>query len=169
MSCELDLFTRYSIISLSLHAGWSQQHIANQFNCSRSTVSRTLQRWMDSKDVENRPRTGRPPLVDITNINNNPLTQIIRSCRQLTGKQLQTQMQLAHDIKVSLSTIYRLRRKLNYRSVRFRRVPHLTDENKKTRLQYVLECEGEDWDDIIFTDESIFELSNGRGKYLKRP
>ena len=80
---------------------------------------------------------------------------------------IKSDLEKEYHITVSLSTINRLRNALKFNGVRYRRVPYLTEKHKKQRLEYVLDCQGEDWEDIIFTDESMFEVENGRGIYYK--
>lgn len=168
MSNTLSEHERHAIIALYQYAGWRYKALARKFSCTESTVYRTIKRFRETGDVKDKSRTGRPPLVDITNINKNIVTKTIRANRSLNGLQLQDALKEKYDINMSLSTVYNLRNKLKFKHARFRRVPHLTEANKLQRLQYVINCDGEDWEDIIFTDESSFECENSRGTYLKR-
>jgi transposase len=164
---ELTDHQRHSIIALKQYANWSTSKIAKTIKTTNSTVNRTLKRWKQTGDVKDIERTGRPPKINISDPENNYITEIIRKRRKLTGKQIQKELEKTHDITVTLSTVHRLKTKLCFKAVRFRRVPGLTDDQKRKRLEYVTEMEGEDWEDMIFTDESMFEEANGRGTYLK--
>jgi transposase len=167
MSTQVSLHERHAIVALARYAQWEHKTIAAAIGCSNGTVSKTLQRFNETGDVVDRERPGRPPLVDITNTNNNPISNIIKKRRTSTANMIKNQLEKDYNISVSLSTINRLRDQLNYKAVRFLRVPHLTPEQREKRFQYVLNCEGEDWEDIIFTDESMFEVENGHGMYYK--
>lgn len=167
MSVELSDHVRHSIVALSLYAGWHSEHISRTLKCSTSAVSRTLKRWRDTGDVKDMPRSGRPPKVDISDANNNKIDFIIKRKRQCTGKQVQQALEDKFDTRVHLSTVYKLMNDLKFKAVRYKRVPGLTAAQKEKRLEYVRSMEGEDWKDIIFTDESMFEESNARGTYRK--
>ena len=73
------------------------------------------------------------------------------------------------SISVSYRTIRRIRQKLGFRPVHYRRRALLTEGHKRKRLQYALDNLDEDWKKIIFTDESTFELTDKHCVIWKRP
>jgi transposase len=168
MTTELSLHQRHAIVALSKYADWKPREIANVIKCSPGSVANTLKRWKDTGDVVDLPRSGRPPKLDISDPQKNPLTELIKKKRKSTSSQLKNKLSKEYNISVSIQTISRLRNDLGFKAVCFRKVPHLTAENKRQRLEYVRDCEGEDWSDIIFTDESSFEVENSQGYYYKR-
>lgn len=166
---ELSIKDRYSIIALSEYAGWNQNRIANTINTTQGTVSNTLKRWRDHNTVEDLPGRGPKPLIDITNINNNSIVNIQRDNRRANAKYIQYQLANQHRITISTCTIQRYRRELGFRPVHYRRRPVLTQENRRKRLNYCLDNMDQNWQEIIFTDESYFVLTDENTVIWKRP
>src|SRR5665647_1890849 len=105
---------RYAIIALDRYLRYNQTKIATIIKCSQGTVSNTLTRWKQHGTVEDLERSGRPPLIDITNTDNNPIVNIIRDNRKSTAKSIQNQLVEDYSINVSYRTIRRLRQQLNF-------------------------------------------------------
>lgn len=160
---------RWAIIAFHKHFGWRQEEIAKQINCNQSDVSRIIQKWKLTSTVEDSLRSGRPPLIDTKDTENNPIVNSIRAKRKSTAKSLTREMEEELDITISVRTIQHLRRLLGFRPVHYRRRPMLTNAAKRTRLQYCLDNMDNDWKDIIFTDESMFILSDEHEVIWKRP
>jgi transposase len=165
---HISIEDRYAIIALDKHLQYNQSKIATIIKCSQGTVSNTLTRWKKYGTVEDLQRSGRPPLIDITNTNNNPIVNIIRDKRKSTSKSIQNQLVLDYSINVSYRTIRRLRQQLGFKPVHYHRRPVLTETAKRRRLNYCLDNLDEDWKNIIFTDESWFEFTDAHCKVWKR-
>jgi predicted HTH transcriptional regulator len=43
--------------------GATQVQLANNFSCSRKTIHNTLKRYLEGEKLENREKTGRPPML----------------------------------------------------------------------------------------------------------
>ena len=165
----LPIADRYAVIAFDKYLHFKQDKIAKILQCSRKTVYTTLKRWRDKNTVEDRPRTGRPPLVDVTNAEDNPITNSIRKLRKSTSKILAAEIEESYGVSLSYRTIRRIREQLGFRPVHYRKRPVLTEEHKRKRLQYALDNIDEEWTEIIFTDESWFEYSDGHVELWKRP
>lgn len=165
---ELSDEDRWAIVALSKHAGWSQEKIAKSVKCNQSTVSRILDKHRSKKKVEDLPRSGRKPLLDVTNTNNNPITNAIKN-RKYSNKDIRNQIEEDYSIRISCDTVERLRRRLGFRPVHFRLRPKLTKEQEEKRMLYCLDNLDEDWMNIIFTDESWFSLGKNNQVIWKRP
>lgn len=166
---ELSDEDRYAIVALHKHGGWTQKRIAKCINCTQSTVSDTLKRYSEQGDVKDHERIGRPALLDITNSGSNPLTKVVKNNRTFNALQIQNELKSDYNIHLSYNTIRRLRRKLGFRPVQFRRRPKFGENTRRRRLQYALDNLDEDWKNIIFTDESWFILGNNNMVVWKRP
>lgn len=94
---------------------------------------------------------------------------MIRKERKCTTKSIQNDLDNDFHIHVSLNTIRNLRKQLGFRPVHYRRRATLTQKHKTNRLIYALENMDEDWQNIIFTDESWFELTDKHHIIWKRP
>jgi transposase len=167
-SKELSLADRYAIVALEKYCGWKQERIAATVKCSQSAVSKILKKWKDDEDVEDRPRTGRKPLIDITNKEDNLIVQQIRKKRNATTQFISNEFRDNFSIAISAETIRRLREQLNFNPVHYRRRQVLSDPSKRKRLYYCIDNVDEDWKNIIFTDESMFIINDDREVIWKR-
>jgi transposase len=118
--------------------------------------------------VEDRERSGRPPLVNITHQCTNPITRAINHDRQFTSMGIKNYLHNHNHISISTSTIRRLREQLGYRPVLYRRKVLLDKTKKRKRVQFALDNMDEEWKDVIFTDEKWFVLTKEGVKYWKR-
>jgi transposase len=166
---ELSAEDRYAIIALDKHLHWNQERIALQIHCNQSAVSRTLKRWKEYETVDDLPGRGKKPFLDTSDTDNNPITNTIRSSRNSNSNQLKSLIKEECNITISARTIRNLRQQLGFRPVHYRRRPKLSDNSIKKRLHYCLDNLDNDWKDIIFTDESMFILSDEHEIIWKRP
>lgn len=168
MSDQLSTEERWAIICLKKYAKWSQKRISTATNCSESQVSRTLKRYKGTKDVKNRAKSGRPPIISIVDPKNNLITTEIEKNRQITCTAIAENLNRDLNISVSASTIRRLRHILNYKSILYKICPKLSDKTKRQRLIYARKNANNAWSDVIFSDEKVFTLSNEGVKIWKR-
>ena len=57
---RIDEGMRWRIVTLHVDAGWSYNRISNHFAVSKSTVRDQIKRFVDTNNVKDRPRSGRP-------------------------------------------------------------------------------------------------------------
>lgn len=164
-TAHLSIEERWAAVSLHNYAGWTQERIASKLKTSQQSISKLINKFEETGSVEDLPRSGRPRIIDTSNYNNNPITDTINKKRKSTAKEI------ADEIKceISLTTIARLRKQLNYRPVHFRKVPKFNSNTKHKRYEYCLDSLDEDWKNIIFTDESWFVLQDDGKVVWKRP
>jgi transposase len=166
---ELSLEDRYAIIALDKHLHWKQSKIANIIGCSQSSVGLTIRRWKEYGTVNDLPGRGRKSLLDVSDNNNNAIVDSIRKRRKSSSKQIKNDINENMNISISCRTIRRLRKQLGFRPVHYRRRIVLSDSAKRKRLQFCLDNMDEDWKNIIFTDESMFVLTDEHEIIWKRP
>jgi hypothetical protein len=119
--------------------------------------------------VNDLPGRGRKPLLDISNSDNNPITNSIHKRRKSKSKNIKNDIKEELNINISCRTIRRLRKQLGFRPVHYRRRVIVSESAKRKRLQYCLDNMDNDWKNIIFTDESMFVLTDEREVIWKRP
>ena len=168
MSDHLTLGQRWSIVALSKEAKWSQKRIADKLKQSTASVSRTLKRYKQTGDVIDKPKSGRPSILDTTDLINNPISEAIDRNRQITSPAIVDIIQRERDITVSERTIRRLRHQLTYRQVLYRICPILSTKAIAKRLEYSNTHRSNTWSNVIFSDEKIFTLSKEGVRVWKR-
>jgi transposase len=75
---HLSIEDRYAIVALAKYAGWKQEKIAETMKCSQGEVSQLLHKYKTHHTVEDLPKSGRPASIDISNKQDNPITNVIR-------------------------------------------------------------------------------------------
>jgi transposase len=155
---HLSIEDRYSIIALDKHAGWKHERIADHFHCDRRTVDRLLNKYKETGSVEDLSRSKGSTVIDISNKQDNPISNVIREHRDYSSKQIVRELGVA----CSARTIRRYRELLEFKPVHYRRRPLLTPSKEIERLYYCIDNIDNDWKNIVFTDESTIVLSDER-------
>jgi transposase len=152
----LSRLDRWTVVVLSLVLHKHPHVIAPQVGCSRSTVYEIIKKYNATGDVEDLPRSGRPSLVHPGSEKEKLFENIIKQYRRFTPALLASKFQDLTGIQLSINSIKNLAHRLQYKRVRTKRVPFLSDLQRDKRLQFARENQGEEFDDVIFTDESYF-------------
>ena len=167
-SPRLSLLHRWGIVALKHLLRWSHKRITLLIGCSESTVSRTLHNYDEDGNVKNRPRSGRPALVPRGSSQEAELERILKTYRTFTPALIAGKFRESPGKAIRPQSIKRLAYRLNFRRVRTSKRPLLTEAHKVKRLYFAEESVGEEWDDVVFTDEKLFEYDSG-GVVWKRP
>jgi len=150
--------------------GYSVEAIAKRVKCSHSAVSKTVKRHKETGSVDDRPRSGRPRLSTLRD--DRELLRISLRNRMFTSTQLKREWNETSLISCSARTV---RRRLDENGLFgrvARRKPLLTDRHRKIRLKWAKEHKNwsiEDWNRVIWSDESKFNLIGSDGRvYVRR-
>ena len=84
--------------------------------------------------------------------------------RFATASDVRTEVKTQFDVNLNLSSVKRFRKSVGFEATKPHFVPHVRDANKIKRKEFArLLQESEDtFDDVIFTDESSFQIGNNR-------
>ena len=107
----------------SVNAGLTQNEAANHYGCSQSEVSRLLQKWRQTRTVEDRPRSGRPRKTN--QCQDRHLLRMARQNRFLSAMRLRNQWQAVHGQRVSRELVNKRLLQAGYRARRPRIRPRL--------------------------------------------
>jgi transposase len=158
---QLTLVERAAIITLH-GVGWTGRDIAQEIHCSENTVELWLQRWKETRSLDDAERSGRPRCTsddvdqDImlhsdAHVNDNP-KDIVR----------------ALDLDVSARTVRRRLNEIDLHSC----VQRAEHENIRARIAF---AEGysrwteDEWATVLFSDETHFYLGHQSREYVQRP
>lgn len=141
--------------------GWSFRAISLRLGVSHTTISRVIQRFRETNDHNRRQGQGRPRVT--TQIQDRFIR--IRALRErfTTARNLQMQLRAIHNVQTSVDTV---RRRLREQNLHIRipaTGPALNADHRRARLQFAREHVDwnlEDWERVLFTDESRFCLYN---------
>src|SRR5688572_29993593 len=161
---ELTEFDRGIIIGGWLF-GHSEREIEAKTGHPKSTVHDTIERYCETGAGSSRPRSGRPPIL--TDRDKRHIVRIVKSNRQQSARQLQSNFVQSSGTVVSIKTIKRALHEAGYHSRVAVRKPLISAKNRRDRLQWCRQHQGwtdEQWKKVIWSDESRFTLFKSDGK-----
>ena len=163
-------FEKGRIIGM-LEAGLSLSEVARRTQRGKATVHRWWQRYLVSGRCERVKGSGRPRKS--TARDDRYLTLLARRERFWTGKRYRQQWFNACNVNCSVRTVYRRLLKSKLRSHKpLVRIP-LSPQHRRLRVQWCRDHLGwnNEWQNIMFTDESRFVLdfNDGRVRIRRLP
>jgi len=156
---ELTDFERGEIVGLS-KGGFSQRNIAEILGFPKSTVGEVIKKYNEQGLTTVPPRSGRPKIL--TERDNRHLIKIAQENRSKTLEELTENFNTSIAISVSSRTVQRTLHKEGYSGHAAKKKPFVSEKNRKKRYGW---CRMQknwitEWDYIIWSDESRFEIFN---------
>src|SRR3990167_1351000 len=114
---------------------------------------------------KDRPRSGRPP--KLTDRNKRTIARMVKKKETSTATAISKALKSSHQITVSPDTVKRSLKSFGYACRIKKKKPRLTEKHKKARLAFAKKYESwtsDDWKNVIWSDESKFNLLNSDGK-----
>ncbi|CAF3107265.1 unnamed protein product [Rotaria sp. Silwood2] len=161
---SLPLYKRYEIVFLATHKNGPQfgpNKIAKIVKCNRTTVTRWLNRWEETKDLSDRSRPGAPRTTTIEQdqmMVNMALTEIDGTSKTI-AEELQN-----NEVNVSDRTVRRRLRNAGLKYSKPLSKPLLSEHHRQQRLAWAKSMKNDDWSRVMVTDETTIEL-NAKRKY----
>ena len=146
---------------MMLSRGDSVDNVSRAFNCHRNTISKLRARFQQTGTFADRPRTGRPRVTNVRLDRHFELTH--------TRRRFQSATTTARQYGISRDTVLRRLRHC-VRPIRPRRAyvgNVLERRHRVARLNWArlhLRWQRRQWDRIVFSDESRFNLSHHDGR-----
>lgn len=125
-----------SLVISHYKAGKSQREIAEIVGKSRTTVQYIIKRFKESGRVENKSRNSTRKAL--TPANERFILRIIRENPALSAPKLTAEIKTLLNIDVNPETVRRVLKKNGFNGRAARRKPHITEKNKKKRLDFAL-------------------------------
>ena len=153
---ELSEFERGEIIGLK-KANFSYREIANILNRSKRAVENTINDYFNKNKTTAALRTGRPKKLSTRD--ERQLVKAVRKVPKTTANQLSKQLEELNII-ASEKTVRRTLHTKNIYGRKAVKKPLISAKNRKKRLFWCHARKnwGNEWDKIIFSDESRFLL-----------
>jgi transposase len=133
----------------------------------RKTVTRTIQNYIDRKDLVAKNQGGRPKLIN--DENKKILKKLVKQNNRKSAEQIKNKFNEKTSINVSTRTIRRTLHELNI----FSRVPAakplLNDKQRINRLNWCIERRNwtvRKWKSVVWSDESRFTIYKNDGPGL---
>lgn len=145
-----------------LQLGATTGHVARTFGCSVVTVRNLRQRYQQTGQTSDRPRTGRPR---ITTAREDQYLRTLHLRNRFLTVTSSAATSLGHPL--SRRTVARRLRAFGIRAYRPFRGTVLTIRHRQLRLRWATQVRRwqlRDWRRVLFTDESRFAISRADGR-----
>jgi transposase-like protein len=167
---QLSEFEKGEIIGM-YDMGASINLISTRLECARATVRLWIDRWEQDGTVERRKGSGRPRVtlpgddryIKILSLDD-PYLTAVEIAPMITDD--------SSEEKASVHTIRRRLLDFGLYARRPRKKPLLKPHNIKARLEWAhkhLHWKPEQWQKVMWSDESPFQLFNSGSQYVRRP
>src|SRR6185436_7383414 len=160
---ELTEFERGKIVDL--HIGkFSVRKIAKILNHPPSTVGEIIKKYNELGLTSTLPRSGRPKIL--SERDNRQLIKITKNNRNKTLKEITDDFNTITNKPVSSRTIQRTLHQQGYSGHAAKKKPFISEINRKKRYGWcrIRKKWEMEWDSIIWSDESRFEIFNNDSK-----
>jgi transposase len=156
---ELTDFERGEIVGLS-KGSFSQRNIAKLLDIPKSTVGDVIKKYNEQGLTTTASRSGRPEVL--SEHDKRHLMNVAKENRSNTLEELTDNFNTAMNISVSNRTIQRTLHKEGYSGHAAKKNPFISENNRKKRYGWcrIYKYWTTEWDYIIWSDESRFELFN---------
>lgn len=160
----LSLNKRYEIVFLNQHPKgpkWGFEKIAAYVKCSKSAVQYWVQKYKQNKNLNDEKKAGRSRCT--TEMQDKRIVKLGMKEHNITSNEIQQNLE-KQGVEVSSRTI---RRRLSESGGKYSREilkPLLSEKHRVKRLQWAKKHQNFDWNRVIFTDESSFQLFRSNKK-----
>ena len=155
---------RVQVVSMK-DAGMSNKDIASKTGLTVRGIQKIFKNVKQTKSFKDRPRNGRPQKLTVRN--KRQIIRMIKKKEATTATKISKTLKTHHNIQVSRDTVARALKSSGYSCRIKKKKPRLTEKHKKARFNFAKKYESwtsEDWKNVIWSDESKFNLLNSDGK-----
>jgi transposase len=155
---------RVQVMTLK-NEGLSNKEISRRTGLSVRGIQKIIKRTKETNSFKEKPRTGRPP--KLSEREKRFLVKILKKKEATTASGISKVLKTFHNIQVSRKTVARTLKSFGFSSRIKKKKPKLTEKHKKSRLDWAKKHESwtsEEWKNVIWSDESKFNLLNSDGK-----
>lgn len=154
---------------------WKKKNIsirsmAKKLNVNESSVRRFLSKFKTSKTLDRKYGSGRPRCTSTRE--DRLIKRLCLRNRFATSSQIRSDLEKTSGSVISAKTVQRRLNEIGLRANRPAKKPLLTQKMKKTRFEWAKTFKNwtvDDWSQVIFSDESKFNLFGSDGnKYVRR-
>jgi transposase len=152
--------------------GQSERKISKDFQIPRSTVGLIIRRFKNQDRLENKPRTGRNPLLN--KYEKRWIMRKVKKDPKISAPKLATELFIHCGKNVNPETIRKTIRENGNNGRIARKKPFISETNRQKRLKFAEEHKDRPetyWNKTIFADESKFNIfgPDGRTRVWRKP
>ncbi len=160
---ELSIFERGEVVG-AWKCGISERKIGEALNHPQSTVHDVISAYKNYGYEAPPSRTGRPLVMTERDVRH--LTRIIKKDRKVNLQELREDFVSSTSTNVCEKTLSKYLHEQGFHSRVGVRKPFVSEKNRVKRLSWAKERKGwtSEWENVIWSDESKFELFRGNGR-----
>lgn len=155
------------LVILHYENGKKYKDIAEMLNIKPNTVGDIIRRYKNEDRIEFIQQTGQPK--KLTETEERAIVRKIKINPRLSAPKIVTEVSTEFGKTISESTVRRIIKREGYNGRVARKKPFMNLTNRKRRLNFAKEHITKDvkwWDDVIFLDESKFNIFGSDGKTM---
>jgi len=145
--------------------GFTNEHIADRAGVHKSTVKRVWKKYNTTGLIDDLKRSGRPQILSPRK--KRLVTNTLKKGLAKTATGIQKELRLSQDLQISRQTVARTLNEQGYVSRVKSKKPLLSSKHIKARFKWAKSHENwevEDWKNVVWSDETKFNLLNSDGK-----
>ena len=166
---KITIYQKIKVLTL-LQAGCTYEKIRNQLGVSNGCISNVAKKEKLKLPLKSRPGQGRKKST--TSDEDRYLLNLTKKNRSKSSRQLTSEWNLSNGKSISPQTVRRRLFKAGYKSYTTKRKPFRKPSHCSSRLRFAQKCSDwnfSDWKNVIFSDESHFEVFNRKNRsYVRR-
>lgn len=147
---------KYLLLSLYENGEHSPVALSSKTGLSLSTVNYQLEKLKKTGSLKHRGGNGRPH--SITTSMSRSISQQLRYNKNASAIDITNKLQKTFNRSMSSRTVTNWFHEHGYRNVLPHQTPMLTERHKEKRMEWCLAHRNQNWDRVIFSDESSFQL-----------
>jgi transposase len=166
---SLPLHKRYEIVFLAKNIYGPQfgsSKIAKIIKCNRKTVTHWINRWEETKDLFDRPRSGAPRTTSVKQ--DQMMVDMALDDMNTTSKTIKDEFENI-GITVSQDTIQRRLKDAGLKYSKPLSKPLLSEWHRQQRLTWAESMKNYDWSKVMATDETSIRLHTSHKYTWQRP
>lgn len=160
---ELSIFERGEVVG-AWKCGITERKISEVLNRPQSTIHDIISAYKNYGSEAPLPRTGRPTVMTERDVRH--LTRILKKDRKATLQEMHENFVSSTSTDVCERTLKNCLHEQGFYGRVGVRKPFVSEKNRKKRLSWAKERKRweSEWERVIWSDESKFELFGGNGK-----
>lgn len=147
--------------------GKKYKEIAEMLNIKQNTIGDIVRRYKNEGRIEFKKQTGQPK--KLTEMEERNIVRKIKVNPRLSAPKIVAEVKTELKKSISESTVRRIIKREGYNGRVARKKPFVNLVNRRNRLNFAKEHIQKDvswWDDVIFLDESKFNIFGSDGKTM---
>lgn len=140
--------------------------LAELTGVSRMTAYNVIKRLSNGEGIERRAGSGRPRKVSGPDVRR--LSAVARHNRKLGYRKISQRFNRTAEVPISHETARQALRRQGFRSRNVYKIPQITDRHRQTRVEFAIHHQNDDFNDVFFTDEAMFQLEGNKLKVISK-